>query len=346
MKDKIKLPFEPYILAYSNSYVGNKIMTVLVPIPTVKLAELRTHRVISQSEGEIIETAVNDQMLSINANSSRAIPIKSQIDSVSKTPYYPVWTEHKAGMQGDVMNDKNDISSNNAIWDLSLYDNLRRANDLADNNTHKQDASLLLNPYSWTTAVITADEFGWRNFFELRCPKYTHQGIEFYSEKTMLDEIGLLASEVENTSMTYPALQVIAEKLYDLWCYSEPVYLEEGQWHIPFFDYRCNSENILGLLMVSMSKCAMISYDNQDKDEPIERHIKRAIEKLIPNKHISTAEHQYQVPTKEELLSGNNFSEYYDLDGFGDMIYVRGKYVSNIKGWKQLRKLIECGEIK
>ena len=86
----------------------------------------------------------------------------------------------------------------------------------------------------------------------------------------------------------------------------------------------------------------MISFDNQDKEEPVEKHIERS-GKLINSKHWSTAEHQAQVPTRRELYDGDFDSTYHNFIGVTP-IYKKGKYVSNIKGWKQLRKLIENEE--
>lgn len=395
MKDRIKLPFQPRILAYSDSWVSNRLMTVLVPIPTVKLAELRTHRLLSQHEGEVIETAGNDALLSFNANSSRALPLSKQLEMCKGNHFTPIWTRNKKGMQGDIESDEYALFVNKEIWDESFYNASESAKTLGDNDVHKQDAALLLNPYSWTTAVITADEYGWSNFFELRCPKYRYGNGMYYSICELLDlEPNADLSEVTNMSGTYPAIQVIAEYLYDLWQFNNPTILNEGDWHVPFIDFDffleddtmtyisdnypqiggfgtgnkswstnkyvvannvvINKKSISlyartqltrDLLFVSMSKCAMISYDNQNKKEPIVEHLKRATERLIPNKHVSTAEHQYQVPTSSELFS-DDFKEGYIEKGMGRCEHQRGKYISNIKGWKQLRKMIEHGEVE
>ena len=83
-----------------------------------------------------------------------------------------------------------------------------------------------------------------------------------------------------------------------------------------------------------------MSYDNQDKEESIESHINRA-NRLITSKHNSTMEHQYQVPTKQEIMS-NDFKEGFINELFTEEIkYQKGKYISNIKGWKQFRKIVE-----
>lgn len=62
--------------------------------------------------------------------------------------------------------------------------------------------------------------------------------------------------------------------------------------------------------------------------------------KLTKSK-IQQMEHQYQVPTTAELFS-KDFKEEYREPMFGNGFeYHKGIYVSNIKGWKQYRKIIE-----
>jgi thymidylate synthase ThyX len=340
----MELPFEPYILKYSTSYVNNPLMSVLVPIPTVKLAELRTHRLFTQLD---ITLNTNDKKLSINANSSRAIPINKQIESTLKNTFTPIWTRNKKGMQGDIITNQSIINELNDKWKCLLAGSYTDSDIeefmkfLDSFNIHKQDASLILNPFSWTTCIITGDKEAWENFFELRCPKYQHEsGKEYKSKREYIDfypDSNLSETEWNsiNKSMTYPAIQVIAEKLYDLYKYNKPEQLEPGDWHIVFDDPNLSLNERLAL---SISKCALISYDNQNLNQDLQTHLDRA-NKLINSKHYSTAEHQYKVPTKEELLS-DDFKEYYTYKE-GIYYYHRGKYVSNIKGWIQYRKLLE-----
>ena len=341
----MKLPFEPKILAYSISWVNNPILSVLVPIPTVKLAELRTHRLLSQFESEVINTSTNNYDLSINANSSRAIPTDKQLLFSSKKPYNPIWTIKQKGMQGKISTDITTMKSCDILW-KTAYERMTYYVETFDAfDIHKQDACLLLNPFSWTTCIITADKAGWDNFFELRCPNYNLHGKRYYSKKECTEAFGVDNIDFNdiNISMTYPAIREIAEKIYDLWTYNEPVYLHTKEWHIPFINdvaYIDSSTSIKDKLYISVSTCAMISYDNQDKEESIESHINRA-NRLITSKHNSTMEHQYQVPTKQEIMS-NDFKEGFINELFTEEIkYQKGKYISNIKGWKQFRKIVE-----
>lgn len=336
------LPFEPKILAYSTSWVNNPIMTALIPVPTVKLAELRTHRLFSQFESEIINTSTNDNNLSCNANSSRAIPIEKQLLFSSERPYSPIWTEKQKGMQGKIINDNVPIYSSNIVWNVAYKSMCNYVEVLNGFDIHKQDVSLLLNPFTWTTCVITGDKKAWENWFNLRCPNYNLHGKRYYSKKECVEAFG--TSDINfneiNISMTYPAIQVIAEKLYNLWTYNSPEYLDVNQWHIAYVKDIDTNLPTKDKLYISMSKCAMISFDNHDKEESLESHINRA-KRLIRDKHDSTMEHQYQVPSKQELLSHDFMEGYKSLQFNDDIEYHIGKYVSNVKGWKQLRKIVE-----
>lgn len=378
VEDLIKLPFDPISEAYSKSYAG-RLLTVKVPIPTVKLAEFRTHRKLFATESEHISIASNDQDLSINANSSRAIPLTKQVAACKQNPYIPIWTANKKGMQGDIIKNPDEVERLNKLWlnqleDLNLSDN---ANDLVNqliaSNVHKQDGSLILNPYSWTTAIVTGDEEGWRQFFELRCPKYKLECKITYL--VMDEEIGELVKErevitvvyayskeeyisvnglsyfdedlniiteyigtSENESMVYPAIQAIAAHIYNIYSLQTPTELKEGDWHIACSS-GLDSYSIDDKLKVSMSRCAMISYANEDKEEDLASHLERA-KRLQESQHWSTAEHQYQVPTKAELLS-EDFAVSWEIDNTNRAVYKIGKYFSNIRGWKQFRKILE-----
>lgn len=327
----MKLPFEPKLLAYSTSWTKNRIATVLIPFPTVKLAELRTHRVLHQHEGEVVDTLTNDTSLSLNANSSRAIPASKQIDMAKTNPYIPIWTTKQKGMQGKYVNDSGTKLELNKIWQSALRKMITNTNNLIKKDVHKQDIGLLVNPFSWTACVISGDMAAWNSFFALRCPNYVTKSGVYYSKKSIPEGEEI----VENKSMTYPAVQYIAEIIYDMLMYTTPTYLEPGEWHCPFL---YNGEKNIA---VSMSKCAMISYDTQDKDDSIESHLNRA-KRLIDYGHVSTAEHQYQVPKPFDFNHGN-FDQVSVVNG--DKIeLITGKYFGPVKHWKQLRKLIEAGE--
>lgn len=367
------IPFVPYITAYSTSWINNPVMSVVFPFPTVKLAELRTHRTLYQSESENIILSENEKNISLNANSSRAIPIKKQLESCINTPFVPIWTKNQKGMQGSIIDNEDVIHLLNFRWKAMLKSDSSTSiknmvNSFANLEIHKQDVSLLLNPYSWTTCIATADKNAWDSFFELRCPKYKietkNNNVIFAKSKKEYIEIITKLQDKEtdikninwnkiNESYVYPAVQVIAEYIYDLWKYTKPNFLKEGEWHISFIEKDdkkeyYNNENYNATetaLILSISRCAMISFDNQSKKENLDIHVNRA-KKLITEKHVSTMEHQLQVPYRVDMFKNNpmDYQVMYLLDKEHNPYLHIGKYISNIHGWIQLRKVVEFNE--
>ena len=303
----MNLPFEPRVL--EDSIVVNKtksgkeerLTTFLVPFPTVKLAELRTHRTIVQTESEEFLLSSGESYLSMNANSSRAIPLERQIKQVEEMPFEPIWTMNQKGMSGkeapSLMAEKASLQ-----WHSARAFALTRAKAMLELGIHKQDAALLLNPFSWTVCLLTASDKEWIHFFSLRCD----------------DNV-------------YPAVRVIAEKMRDAMEKSTP--RESGwlDWHLAFSDeanrvvLNCpipvsdtTQKNVLKA--ISMSMCAMISYDTHQRQDSILKHVERAI-MLIESGHWSTAEHQYQ----------------YRL-GYSSVVAMTNL---RLKYWKSLRSIIE-----
>lgn len=304
------LPFVPKILAdsYNNLY-DSRVTTFLVPWPTIKLAELRTHRVVAQTDG-ILEIPDYLSFLSMNANSTRAIPVEKVKESVSVSPYIPMWTKNKSGMQGDLIEDESLIKDLDTAWLWFRDDAIRHYEDLEDLGIHKQHISHFLNIFSWSVCVLSADHLSWSHYFNLR----TEESV-------------------------YPEVREISRMMKEEYDKSNPKNLNSGEWHIPF-EENCFSDNLKDKLLVSVSCCARISYDNNEI-EVLEKHKQRAI-KCIKNGHVSTCEHQFMVPFKydadelEERLFFDKTSSQYKLK--------KGKYHSNIKGWISLRKLIESKE--
>lgn len=338
------------ILADSTSWVNNRLTTFICQVPTVKLAEIRTHRLFSQFEAEYIETAGNDGDMSMNANSSRAIPIEDQLELL-KTPYRPTWTSLKRGMQGPPVRDGRTLQELGTIWNSAIISAAGRVQQIARRGIHKQNCSLLLNPFTYTTVILTGDENAWESFFKLRCPEYEFAGESFRTKKEIKNKYPE-TNELEdpdfdkfNKSMVYPDIQRLVEKMYSLYIESTPEYLKPGDWHIATtVPYEVDVETAI---KISVSQMALISYDNQHTQQSVEKHVER-YERLIRNKHWSTAEHQYQVPTPEELVSF--FSEGYVLNSPTPIVkvatYHRGKFISNVKGWIQLRKMIESKDFR
>ena len=147
------------IVAHSLSPQEDELISVLCTFPRIILAEVNTHR-----------------MLSKNTSSSRAIPFKKMVEAVQNNPFIPIaWQKEHKGMQGnEYITSDYDIAMAQTRW--------LRARDEAINNAKilnsevigitKQLCNRLLEPFMWTTMLITGNKEGWDNFFKLRNPVY------------------------------------------------------------------------------------------------------------------------------------------------------------------------------
>ena len=236
------------IIADSLSPQGNRLTTYVITYPRIVHAEMCRHR-----------------MLSRNTASSRAIPFAKMIKDVQENPFIPIaWQFKHKGMQGsEYVNPEEhygEIEARVDSWLEARDKAVEMANDLDFLDTTKQLCNRLLEPFVWTTEIITGTE--WANFFELRCPQYVVSGYPdgcnpealepfeatFRSRK---DAIGWLPelenfTEIDwlecNESQAEIHIQKIAEMMWDARNQSTPKSLKPGEWHIPFGDNISNEK--------------------------------------------------------------------------------------------------------
>ena len=146
------------IVGHSLSPQKDELISVLCTFPRIILAEINTHR-----------------MLSKNTSSSRAIPFKKMVESVQENPFIPIaWQKEHKGMQGtEYFTNKKDIAANEKMW-LHARDYAIQSAVAASRNfgITKQLCNRLLEPFMWTTMLITGSREGWDNFHFLRNPIY------------------------------------------------------------------------------------------------------------------------------------------------------------------------------
>ena len=128
-----------------------RLTTLAITLPRIVLAELNTHR-----------------MFSRNSASSRAIPIQRMIDKVVQDPFIPFyWGANQKGMQAHVEIDAASRQQAERQWLLARDAAVEQALKLSSLGVHKQLANRLLEPWLYTTVLVTATD--WENFFTLRC---------------------------------------------------------------------------------------------------------------------------------------------------------------------------------
>lgn len=234
------------IVADSLSPQRDRLISVLATFPRIILAEVNTHR-----------------MLSKNTSSSRAIPFYKMIQAIQENPFIPTaWQKEHKGMQGTEYfqsEDGDNIHKLTEAWLVGRDVAVQVAQGLTNSKVTKQLANRLLEPFMWTTMLITGTlKGGWDNFFELRCPQYYFEPEEksFKSRKEWmkcyegnfgsLDSIGEkddLWWLQQNQGQAEIHMMALAESIYDAVNESTPKHLKAGEWHIPFGDKILITEN-------------------------------------------------------------------------------------------------------
>lgn len=290
------------ILKDSTNWLHSRITTLILEYPRYIHSEFMTHRVLSK-----------------NSASSRAIPSSKIIDEVKNNTVYPIWTKEKRGMQGEVITDEVLIGELDADVYFMRDWIIGEVNNLRIKGVHKQNANRYLEPFQYIKVICTGTE--WTNFFELR-----------------------------DHPDAMPEIQELAKAIKKAMDESEPQFLHHGEWHIPFdIDHDLTfglvvqekGINILtGHLRVSVARCARISYFTFDSLSIDYKKDLELYDKLAASnpKHLSPTEHQARVPTEQEL---DHFSSRYMTHEVGKCEYHKGKYISNLSGWIQYRKIIE-----
>lgn len=292
---------EAKLLKYSISPSGKKIATFEIYLPKVLLAEYNTHSLIAR-----------------NFSSSRAIPVgrNNEIDS-----FYPsYWGKNQSGM---VAKDEeiDDIASVNEFWDMAISSSKYYARKLSDLGLHKQWANRLNDWHTMAKGVTTATE--WNNFLWLR-----------------------------NAEDAQPEIKELAEQIEYLLKTAQPFKLNPGEWHLPYLTterpsssgvryFDEVSDEYLDLdtaKMVSMARCAAVSYRTEDVGVTKAQDI---YNKLFSGErpHASPAMHQ-----ATPMLEWNTFEQnvlYMQATEGVTHIDKKGRcWSGNLQGWVQNRQLL------
>lgn len=178
------------IVTHSLSPQGDGLMSVLCTFPHIILEEINQHGMLCKNIG------------------SKDIPFEKMVEAVQENPFIPIaWQkEHKGMQENDYFTEEKEIKAKTNAW-LAARDNaiqsakflnsnlvvheiggedfisynqfdedslegLRAKKRLENTKVTKQLCNRLLEPFMWTTMLITGSREGWDNFFHLRCPVY------------------------------------------------------------------------------------------------------------------------------------------------------------------------------
>lgn len=323
------------IVADSLSPQGDRLTSLLITFPRIILSELLTHR-----------------MLSKNTSSSRAIPFNKMVEAVQNNPFIPIaWQKEHKGMQGsEYLIDVKDIADAQSVWLSARDEAIIQAEMLSKNEgVTKQLCNRLLEPFMWTTMLITGSKEGWDNFFSLRCPSYSISNLidgddrVFKSKKDFLKELDYNPifpdTNLDWLSLNKGQAEIhmmdLSEKIYDAVNESFPTQILPTMWHVPFRkkinelypEVENDSEDIVKI-SVSMAARASYTVVGTEKILTKEGHISLHDRLLTQDPpHSSPMEHCCLCVSEEEY--NNSFKG------------VEKGWFRNYRGFKSYREIVE-----
>lgn len=204
-----------------------------------------------------------------NAMSSRAIPVTRMIQMIQEQPAIPVfWGKNQKGMQADEELPADVQKAALEDWLGAFNAVLPFVQRMHERGVHKQVANRPLEPWMYMRTIITADQFGWANTFNLR----DHP-----------------AAQPEFRTLAALALDAVND--------SKPKALLPGQWHLPYIR---DEELAAGysdddLLDMSAARCARVSYNKHDGGTSTLEDDHGLAVSLKKEPHASPFEHQLKA---------------------------------------------------
>lgn len=235
--------FDAIVLADSIAPSGKRLTTLKITIPRCILAQFNTHR-----------------MFSKNVASSRAIPVSKAIASILHSPFIPDFASNQAGMQAGQSLSPVRHALAVMLWRYSLYSSAAIAYFLSKLGVHKQWSNRPLEPYSWTTVIVSST--CWSNFFKLRLDHHAQ-----------------------------PEMQTIARLMREAIQASTPRRLAFGQWHLPYIaDHERHCFSLEDQICMSTARIARVSYARHEEFFSLEKD-KARHDDMTLNGHMSPLEH-------------------------------------------------------
>ena len=284
------------VLADSISPDGIRLTTFQLTYWRAIHSELMTHRMFSRC-----------------AQSSRAAPIKKNIESVLNNPWRPaVWTANDKGMVAKQDIPEDIVPVVELAWQTAAKSMATIASALEQIGLHKQVVNRLLEPFSSINVVVSSTD--WNNSWKLRCAKDAD-----------------------------PSMQLLANTMKEAFDASEPKKLNHNDWHLPYINIEKDMElakkqfpNLEDweikeaiLSKISAARCARVSYKAFDGTTSIKQDIELC-NRLIENNHMSPLEHVATPDTcVEEIQPYKRIKHWQHSEEHG-----------NFRGWRQLRKMM------
>ena len=387
MKNKV------YIVGHSLSPQSAEIITVLATFPRIILSEINTHRMLSKNTSSSRAIPFEKMLEAVQNNPfipfawQKYHPGMQGKDYLDETVKYDLISfmdilnstlsntkdekerarlskriKEKTKIIKELLTPYTLLEKTLPEWWLFARDKaVETASIMYVFDVTKQLCNRLLEPFMWTTMLITGSREGWDNFFHLRCPQYDFIYEEnlsktFKSKKEFMEyyekihKVPMCTTPDTNEILEWLKLNKgqaeihimdLAEKIYDAMNESTPKQLQAGEWHIPFedklfnryYDFEMAVDVPLPVedkIKVSVAMAARTSYtvvgDEKEIDyqKMIELH-DRLLSQDPP--HSSPMEHCCLCVTKDEY---NNSFKGQEKGWF-----------RNYKGFKSYRQIIE-----
>jgi len=284
---------EAKIICDSTNDLDTRLTTWLLRYPRFIHAELMTHR-----------------MFSRNASSSRAIPVKTQLERIEGDPaMFVEWGANKAGMQSTELLSPDGETRANKLWLDGMKQMVALSREMAALNVHKQIVNRIAEPWSHISVVLTGTEFA--NFFSLR----HHPDAQ-------------------------PEFRVLAEVMAPLYRARVPEHLAAGEWHLPFVTADEHADTSVEILLkVSVARCARVSYLKHDGAKASIDEELKLFDRLAAGKplHASPTEHQgTPFHLVNDIMQDSKWGYPYDTK-WQDPVPWSG----NLRGWFQYRQSLK-----
>jgi thymidylate synthase ThyX len=284
---------EARIIADSVNPAGKRITSFILTYPRFIHSELMTHR-----------------MLSRNAASSRAIPVKKTLQVVQESPAVPEWWgKAQRGMQALEELQGDDLQDCKDHWVGTMHDVVPIVEVFQKLGLHKQIANRVLEPWMKMTSLWTATE--WDNFFSLRA----HPDAQ-------------------------PEFQVLAFRMLDEFLRGEPEHLSWGEWHLPFVEHGTIRNNLKECIKVSVARAARVSYTTFDGDHSVEKDCELH-DRMLAARPIHASPFEHQACAVDGLRWSGNFKggwQQYRKSIEGEVVKKANlkKIMSNKPDWIEL----------
>lgn len=296
------------VIQDSRNLSGNRLTTYEIETYRYIWAEVLTHK-----------------MLNKNAQSSRAVPVKSVLSINESNPVTPiVWGKNQGGMSASEQLEGIELESAKQLWKAAADSAFIFSKRLSDIGLHKMWANRITEPYSRIKVVISGTE--WDNFEWLR----------------------------DDPDAAQPEIVDLARKVKQAKAESTPFELRAGESHVPYvtrirqdprsqlqyLDTNGNDLSLEDALKVSASCCGQVSY----------RKLNDSFEKAMeiyarlfdgPKPHFSPCEHQgiAMKQTKIQFMQMFNPDDW--EDGVSHVDRKGNLWSGNLQGFVQYRKLLE-----